>query len=85
MIEMNLETCRTLAGYSTLFGYLILAVWAVVFIFARNWHYRVVRTWFRDLTERDHQLANLYAIAFFKVLLMIAFLIPYLAMLAAGR
>src|SRR5204862_1729172 len=78
--KMNFELLKSFFLWCTLINYGILLVWAIVFIFAHDWHFRLVTLWFRKLSVEQYDMVNFVGIAFFKIAIILFSLVPYLAL-----
>jgi intracellular septation protein A len=61
----------------------LLIVWFVGFIFARDWIRRYHGKWFK-LSEESFDAIHYAAMAFFKLLIFVFNLVPYIALLIVG-
>ena len=80
---MNIVLLGDFLLYSLLFNYLILLVWAGVFIFAHGWLYKLHGRWFR--IDRDVFDGIHYgAMAFYKIGIILLNLVPWLVLRLIG-
>ena len=76
---MSILTIKRFLGYCTLFGYVLLLIWIVVFRFAHDWHYSVTKLWFPNLSVNAYDNVMLVGISGYKIIVVTFFLIPFLA------
>ena len=76
---MTAEIVRSVLGWSALISYGVLIVWFLFFILAHDWMYRV-HTKFFTLTVEKFDSAQYGSMAFFKFLVIVLNLVPYLAL-----
>ena len=76
---MTAEIVRSVLGWSSLINYGVLIVWFLFFILAHDWMYRV-HTKFFTLTVEKFDSAHYGSMAFFKLLVIVLNLVPYLAL-----
>ena len=62
-----------------IYGFVLLLVWFVLFLAAGGWMYDFHSAMF-DITKHDFDLMNYYGMTFLKILVFVAFLIPYIAL-----
>jgi hypothetical protein len=80
---MTLVTIRSMLAWSTLINMGLLMIWFLLFLFARDWVYRLHSRWYH--IPRDRFDAIHYAgLAFFKILVLMFNLTPYLALRIIG-
>ncbi len=80
---MTLEIVRNALGWCTLINMALLMLWALMFIFARGWIYKMHGKWFR-LSEERFDAIHYSAMAFFKLAIFVFNLVPYLALRIVG-
>jgi len=73
-----LQTVATILLRSFLFGLAILVVWFFLYLITPNWMYELNASWF-NVGKRDFDLINYFGIGFFKISIILFFLLPYLA------
>lgn len=76
---MTAETVRSVLGWSALINYGLLVLWFGFFVLAHDWMYRF-HTKFFSLTAEKFDSAHYASMAFFKLLVVVFNLAPYLAM-----
>ena len=82
---MHIRNIRRFLGYCTLFGYLLLLVWTVLFLYAHNWHFGLTKNWFPNLSVEAYDNVMLMGMAGFKIIVVTFFLIPFLAAAVCAR
>ena len=80
---MTLEIVRSTLAWCTLINLILLAWWAVFFFFAHDWTYRMHSKWFQMSVEKFDTI-HYAGIAFFKIVLIVFNLVPYLALRIVG-
>ncbi len=70
-----------LLGWCSLIYIIILSVWALFFIFGRDWLYGLHGEWFAMPIEKFNAI-HYALIGFFKIILIVFFLVPYLVLRA---
>jgi len=68
-----------LLGWCSLIYMLILTLWSAMFLLARKWLYGLHSKWF-SMPEETFNSINYALIGFFKIMLIMFFLIPYLVL-----
>ncbi len=79
-----LQTVATILLRSFLFGLAILVVWFFLYLITPNWMYELNASWF-NVGKRDFDLINYFGIGFFKISIILFFLLPYLAIRSMSR
>lgn len=77
----QLDVMRLIAAvliWSFLFAMALTLAWFIFFIVARDWAFALHSKWF-DLTPRDFDLMCYYSMALMKIIGIVFFLFPYLA------
>ena len=78
--KLNIETARRIFLWCTVINYSVLLLWSAVFLFAHDWHYGLTTYWFRGVSAAQYDLVMFGGIAFFKILVILFNLVPYLAL-----
>jgi len=76
---MTPEIVRSVLGWSALINYGVLIVWFLFFIAAHDWMYRY-HTKFFTLSVEKFDTVHYGSMAFFKLLVIVFNLVPYLAL-----
>ena len=76
---MTVEIVRGVLGWSALINYGVLIVWFLFFILAHDWMYRY-HTKFFTLSVEKFDATHYGSMAFFKLLVIVFNLVPYLAL-----
>ncbi|MDF1592821.1 MAG: hypothetical protein P1P89_15000 [Desulfobacterales bacterium] len=80
---MTLITIRSMLAWCSVINMGLLIWWFLIFFFAHDWVYRFHSKWYQ--IPRDRFDAIHYAgIAFFKILILMFNLVPYLALRIIG-
>ena len=79
-----LRTVATILLRSFLFGLAILVVWFFLYLITPNWMYELNASWF-NVGKRDFDLINYFGMGFFKISIILFFLLPYLAIRSMSR
>jgi len=77
---MTMEELQAFLGWSLVFNASLLIVWFVFFIFAHRWIYRMHSLWF-DLPVESFNKVHYSGMAFYKLMIILFNLVPYLALL----
>lgn len=80
---MTLETTRSMLAWCSTINLGLLTGWVLAFFLARDWIYQVHSLWFqipRDRFDAFHYTG----MAFFKILILVFNLVPYLALRIIG-
>ncbi|SIO66734.1 hypothetical protein SAMN05444166_8200 [Singulisphaera sp. GP187] len=75
---MNIEVVRGVLLWSTIINYGVLVLWALLFLFARDWMHRLGR-WYR-MTAEQMDLIQLAGMTFYKIGIILFNLVPYIAL-----
>jgi hypothetical protein len=81
---MNNKILRSFFLWCTVINYGVLLMWTLVFWVARDRHYGLTNRFFAVSVE-SYDLVNLCGIAFYKIAIILLNLVPYIALLIAGR
>ncbi len=81
---MNVQTLKSFFGWCTVIDYGILLLWTLVFMMAHDWHFGMTSRFFH-ITAEQYDLVSFGGIAFFKILIMMINLVPYIALSIIGR
>jgi len=76
---MNVELIRDVLGWSALINYVVLVWWLLIFRFAHDWMYGLHGKWFK-LSLANFDAIHYAGMAFFKLLIFMFNLAPYLAL-----
>jgi len=82
--DVFLQTVATILIRSFLFGLAILVVWFLLYLIAPHWMFELSASWF-NVGKRDYDLINYFGMGFFKISIILFFLIPYLAIKSMSR
>jgi hypothetical protein len=77
-IRRSLEVASGVLLRCFVLGVILLLMWFVVFLVGGEMAYGI-HSKLIDITKHEFDLLNYYGIAFLKVLVFVAFLIPYVA------
>jgi hypothetical protein len=80
---MTLENIRSALAWCMLINWGLLLWWFLFLTLAHDWTYRVHSKWFKISVERFDTI-HYAGIAFFKVLVLMFNLVPYLALRIVG-
>jgi hypothetical protein len=81
---MNIESSREFLLYCTIISYGILIVWFFYFLYKRDLIFREHSRWFK-LNEEQFDVLMYVGMMIFKLMIMVFFLIPYIALVLMGR
>ena len=80
---MTLEAIRSALAWCTLINWGLMLWWFLFFTFAHDLMYRIHSKWFKIPVEKFDAL-HYAGIAFFKILVFVFNLLPYLALRIVG-
>lgn len=80
---MLADNLTVVLGWCFVVNYLVLLVWALLFIFAKNWLYGLHSRWF-ELSRPVFDAMHYELMGAYKLLILVLFLAPYLAIHLAG-
>lgn len=76
---MNLGHLSDFLLYSLVINYLILIIWFVVFVFAKDWMKRLHGQWFK-LSDQQFDAIHYGGMAVYKIGILLLNLTPYIAL-----
>lgn len=76
---MSLETLRAFLGWCTIVNWVILLLWWLVIVLARDWMHRLHGRWFR-LSPESFDEAHYRGMAYCKVGVILFNFTPYLVL-----
>jgi hypothetical protein len=76
---VDIEVVRSFLAWCTLMNWILLLVWWVGFAVAGDWIYRVHGKWFQ-LSRPAFDATHYAGMAFYKILIFVFNLIPYLVL-----
>jgi len=76
---MTIDVVREFLAWCTLINLGLLVWWFLWFFFAHEWIYKLHGRWF-NLSEDRFDAIHYTAIAFFKIIVIVFNLVPYLAL-----
>jgi len=76
--DVFLQTVATILLRSFLFGLALLLLWFFLYLTTPNWMFELNASWF-NVSKRDFDLINYFGMGFFKIGIILFFLLPYLA------
>jgi hypothetical protein len=82
--DVFLQTLPTILLRSFLFGLAVLLLWFFLYLITPNWMYELNASWF-NVGKRDFDLINYFGMGFFKISIILFFLVPYLAIKSISR
>lgn len=80
---MNTETLSNFLLWCAVINYALLITWFLAFLLARDLIYKMHSKFFR-ISEEQFNAIIYAAIAFYKILIIVFSLIPYIALRIAG-
>jgi hypothetical protein len=80
---MTLEILRDVLGWCTLINIALMLWWVLVILFARDFVYRMHYKWFK-LSDESFDRIHYSGMAFYKILIFVFNLVPYLALRIIG-
>jgi hypothetical protein len=82
--DVFLQTVATILLRSFLFGLALLLLWFFLYLIAPNWMFELNARWF-DIGKHNFDLINYFGMGFFKICIILFFLLPYLAIKSMSR
>ena len=76
--DVFLQTMATILLRSFLFGLAFLLLWFILYLTAPGWMFEMNARWF-NIGKRDFDLINYFGIGFVKIVIILFFFFPYLA------
>jgi hypothetical protein len=80
---MDIATLQSVLLWCTLINYAFLVFWALLLILPRGWLYRISGRLYRISPEQFDTL-NFAGIVFYKIMIFMFNLVPYLALVIAS-
>lgn len=77
--DIFLQTLATILLRSFLIGLAFLLLWFLLYLIAPGWMFEMNAKWF-NIDKRDFDLINYFGMGFVKVVILLFFFFPYLAM-----
>jgi hypothetical protein len=81
--SMSIDVVRNALLWSTVINYVVLVIWLLLYVLARQWVYRLWTRWFR-LTPEQFDAINFGGIALYKLGILLFNLVPLVALCIAG-
>jgi hypothetical protein len=81
---MSIDIAREILLWCAIINYAVLLCWFLFFILAHDWMQRFHGRWFRIPTEQFDAI-HYSGMAIYKVGIMLLNLVPYVALLIAGK
>ena len=78
-MEITIENLRILLGWCSVINMMILLVWFLAFVFARNLVFKMHTRWFRISEERFDEI-HYTMMGYYKMAAILFNLAPYLAL-----
>ena len=82
--DVFLQAVATILLRSFLFGLAILLLWFFLYLTTPNWMYELNASWF-NVGKPHFDLINYFGTGFFKISIILFFLLPYLAIRSMSR
>jgi hypothetical protein len=76
---MTLETIRDVLAWCSVMNIILLFLWFIMFALARDWVYRMHSKWYK-LSQDAFNTIHYSGIAFFKIVIFVFNIVPYLAL-----
>lgn len=77
--DIFLQMLATILLRSFLIGLAFLLLWFLLYLIAPGWMFEMNAKWF-NIDKRDFDLINYFGMGFVKVVILLFFFFPYLAM-----
>ena len=78
-MEITIENLRILLGWCSVINMMILLVWFLAFVFARNLVFKMHTRWFRISEERFDEI-HYTMMGYYKLAWFLFILLPYLVL-----
>ena len=78
-MEITIENLRILLGWCSVINMMILLVWFLAFVFARNFVFKMHTRWFRISEERFDEI-HYTMMGYYKLAVVLFNLAPYLVL-----
>jgi hypothetical protein len=82
--DVFLQTMAAILLRSFLFGLALLLLWFLLYLITPNWMLELNASWF-NVGKRDYDLINYFGMGFFKIGIILFFLLPCLAIKSMSR
>jgi len=76
--DISLQTLATILLRSFLIALVFLLLWFLLYLMAPGWMFEMNAKWF-NIDQRDFDLINYFGMGFVKIVILLLFLFPYLA------
>ena len=80
---MTLETVRDFFAWCSVINIVLIVLWFVAFVGARNWMYRIHTKWF-TVSEHTFDAIHYGGLGLFKIAIWVFCLTPYFALRIIG-
>ena len=80
---MDLATARNILFWCTLINYVILLTWSLLMVARHGWLHRLSIRFYR-ISAEQFDVINFAGIVFYKTLIILFNLVPYIALLIVG-
>lgn len=80
---MSIEILTKFLAWCLVINYGILILWFLVFVFARDWIYKIHSKWY-PISSGQLNAINYAGIAFYKILVLVFILVPYIVLRIIG-
>jgi len=81
---MSIAIARSMLLWCTLINYGVLVLWALLMLPPHGWLHRLCTRWYR-VSPEQFDTVNFAGIVFYKILIIIFNLVPFIALLIVGR
>ena len=82
--DVFLQALATILLRSFIFGLAFLLLWFLLYLITPDWMFELSARWF-NVGKRDFDLINYFGMGFFKISIILFFLVPYLAIKSMSR
>ena len=80
---MELDIVRAFLGWTSVINFAVLLAWFAIFLFARNWLFKIHSTWF-SIPDEKFDTIHYCLMGAFELFVIAFFLAPYIAMRIIG-
>lgn len=78
--KMSIETLTVFFMWCTIMNFAVLAIWTIVFAYARDFVFRIQSKFF-PITEESFNVVVYSSLTIYRVIFVVFALVPYLALL----
>ncbi len=76
---MNVDLLVKMLGWASIINFSLLFLWFIIFMFAKDWIYKIYRKWF-PISEEKMDIIHFCLMGVFELVTFAFFLAPYIAL-----